>query len=47
MRRWLLLAALAIFFSGCQSITRPPQQKKAEPAFGPAVPNGEASPFGP
>jgi hypothetical protein len=46
MRRWLLLAVLAYFFSGCQSITHPPQQKKAEPEFRSAVPNGEASPFG-
>jgi hypothetical protein len=47
MRRWFLLAVLAVFFSGCQSITHPPQAKKAEPAFAPNVPNGEASPFGP
>jgi hypothetical protein len=47
MRRWLLLAALALVLSGCQSITRPPQAKKAEPAFGSTIPNGEASPFGP
>jgi hypothetical protein len=46
MKRWLVLAALALFFSGCQSITRPPQEKKAEPAFGSTVPNGENSPFG-
>jgi hypothetical protein len=47
MRRWLLLAALALFFTGCQSITRPPQEKKAEPVFRSTIPNGETSPFGP
>jgi PBP1b-binding outer membrane lipoprotein LpoB len=47
MRRWLLLAALALFFSGCSSITRPPQEKKAQTEFRSEVPNGENSPFGP
>ena len=47
MRRWLLLAVLAVFFSGCQSITHPPQKKTPEPAFGSNVPNGETAPFGP
>jgi hypothetical protein len=45
MRRWLLLAALALFFTGCQSITHPPQPKKDPAEFRSAVPNGETAPF--
>jgi hypothetical protein len=45
MRRWLIFAALALILSGCQSITRPPQPKHAEPEFRSSVPNGETAPF--
>jgi hypothetical protein len=45
--RWFLLAALALIFTGCQSITHPPTEKAPKQEFRSRVPNGEESPFGP
>jgi PBP1b-binding outer membrane lipoprotein LpoB len=46
MRRWILLAALALFVCGCSSVDRPKKEKK-EQTQEIGVPNGEGSPFGP
>jgi PBP1b-binding outer membrane lipoprotein LpoB len=45
MRRWLMLAALALFVCGCKSISHPAREKQEEPKEQISVPNGEASPF--
>ena len=45
MRRWLILAALALFVCGCKSMAHPVKEKQEERQEQPSVPNGEASPF--
>ena len=44
MRRWLVLAALALFVCGCASDSPPKKEAKEEPKTA-RVPNGLNSPF--
>lgn len=45
MRKWLVLAALVMFVSGCHSGAEKRDKREAPPVDMPAAPNGEASPF--
>ncbi len=45
MRRWLFLVALAIFLSGCKSMTHP-DKVKPDKDIRSNVPTGEGPPFG-
>ncbi len=46
MRQWLILAVLAIFLSGCKSMSHSGREKPQQDITS-SVPNGETAPFGP
>jgi PBP1b-binding outer membrane lipoprotein LpoB len=45
MRRWLVIAVLALVVGGCKSLPHPVQKEPEAPKNEPRVPNGELSPF--
>lgn len=45
MSRFIVLAALAIFVSGCQTLPKQQREKEVPSEVGTTAPNGENSPF--